>query len=199
MYNGYARFIARLQLRRFRKYLDISGLVQQNRVYTSLSIVHVAGVLLYTGAIYFVLLKSDPYVMRFIMGWIEKFRIREIFEVELVSASNIWVIYHWIVIGALTALGVHSFLLLLRYCFSVAVLLEDRVMLVKSNLLLSHIHQIPYAQILRFSVKETVLHRLLRIGTVEIQTGERNQAFRFGPIAGFQRFVATATQELVAG
>ncbi len=198
MLKRYGRFIAQLQLRRFRTYLDLSSLSKEERVFTTLSIAHILSVIAYTAAVYVVLLRSDPYVMRFIMKWIETFRIQEIFEVDLISASDIWLVYHWIVIIALAGLSAHSFFVLLRYLFSVVVLTDDRMILVKSNLLFSQIHQVPYNQILRLSTKETLLHRLLRIGTIEIQTGERSDVFRFGPVGGFQRLIALATQELTA-
>jgi membrane protein YdbS with pleckstrin-like domain len=190
MLRAFGVWVARLHMKRFQARVDIAGLEREGRIFSSFSIVYAAGILiLYIAALIFLLRSAGP-VTALLVKWVELFKIREIFSFAFMDAAFIARLYRAFMAVVIILVSARTLLQLLKYAFSVVVLSDDGLIIVDSNLLSSRIHHIPYDRIFRVSVRETILHRVLRLGTIEILTGERDTPLRFGPVPRFPSLVA---------
>jgi len=93
-------------------------------------------------------------------------------------------------------LGAKMIMRLLTYAFSVVVLSREMLIIVESSVIRSHIHQIPYNRISRVSSRETVLHRVFGMGSLEIHAGERDVPLKVGPIPRFPELISRLSAEV---
>ncbi len=185
-------------MKRFQAQIDIAGLEKAGRIFSSFSLVISAGILvLYIAALIFFLRSAGP-VTALLVKWVELFKIREIFSFAFMDAAFIARLYRAFMAVVIILVSARTLLQLLKYAFSVVLLSDDGLIIVDSNLLSSRIHQIPYGKIFRVSVRETILHRVLRLGTIEILTGERDTPLRFGPVPRFPSLVAALMPAIAA-
>jgi hypothetical protein len=190
MLPAFGVWVARLHLKRFQARVDITALEREGRVFSSFSIVFCAGILILYIAALILLLRSAGPVTALLVKWVELFKIREIFSFAFMDAAFIARLYRAFMAVVIILVSARTLLQLLKYAFSVVLLSDDGLIIVDSNLLSSRIHQIPYGKIFRVSVRETILHRVLRLGTIEILTGERDTPLRFGPVPRFPSLVS---------
>jgi hypothetical protein len=183
-------FAAKLNLKRFPAHVDIAGLVEQDRIFSSFSIICCSGICILVAAVWFVALTSAGIVVPLLVKWVELFKLREIFRITLFDSVLIANLYHVFVAVILTLVSVKGLLQVMKYAFSVLLLCPERIIIVESNLFRSSIHQIPYDKIFRVSARETIVHRVLRLGTLEILTGERDTPLRFGPAPRFSHLIS---------
>jgi hypothetical protein len=190
MPRAFGTLIAKFHMRRFREQLDVGALGREGRVYTSFSIILGAAVLVLWIAAWLVLIASANTVISILVGWVGLFKIKEIFSFALFDAGFIAGLYRAFITVIILLITAKALLQLLKLAFSVAVLAEGRLIIIESSLLLTRIHQIPYDRISRASVRENILYRFLRLGSLEILTGERDAPLRFGPAPRFPSLVS---------
>jgi hypothetical protein len=189
--------LAHAQLRRFRSHIpDAAGGVSEGRAFSTFSIPYSLGVLALAGGISVLLLASEAVVPPLIERWVALFKIQEIFAFPPIEGRLIGQAYHTLVVLLLALVTLRLFLVLLRLASGVLALLPDRLLVVESNFLRSRIHHIPYRKILHLSAEETLVHRVLDLGYVELYTGERPAPLRFGPIPGFSAFISRLSAQI---
>jgi membrane protein YdbS with pleckstrin-like domain len=198
MPRAFAGLIARLHMKRFQAQVDIALLEKEGRIFSSFSLIFSAGILiLYIAALIFLLGSAGP-IIALLLKWVELFKIREIFSFTFMDAAFIARLYRLFLAVVIILVSVRTLLRLLKCAFSVVLLSDDGLIIVDGNLLSSRIHQIPYDRISRVSARETILHRVLRLGTLEILTGERDAPLRFGPVPRFPSLVAALMPAIAA-
>ena len=187
---AFGTLIAKFHMRRFRDRLDVGALGREGRIFTSFSIIMGAAVLVLGMAAWLLLLASANSVISLLVRWVELFKIKEIFTFAFFDAGFIAGLYRTFIALVIILVMAKALLQLLKYAFSVAVLSDDRLIVVESSLFVTRIHQIPYDRIFRVSARENVAYRLLGLGTLEILTGERDAPLRFGPAPRFPSLVS---------
>jgi hypothetical protein len=186
----------KLNAKRFQTPVDVAGLKREDRIFSSFSLVFFAGILILFAAIWLFLLKSEDIAVPLIIKWVKLFKIREIFKFSLIDSDFIARLYRVFISIVLVILGAKMILQLLTYVFSVVVLSREMLIIVESSILGSRIHQIPYNRISRVSSRETILHRALGMGFLEIHDGERNVPLTFGPIPRFPALISRLAAEV---
>jgi hypothetical protein len=182
--------VAKFHLKRFQPHVDVAGLVSGGRVFSSFSIIVCSGILILCAAAWLFLIGTGDAAISLLQKWVALFKIREIFRFSLFDDAFISGLYRLFIGAVLFLITASALLRLMKYAFSVLLLSPDRLIIVESNLLRTQIHQIPYERIFRVSVRETILHRALRLGALEILTGERDAPLRFGPVPRFPSLVS---------
>ncbi len=190
------KVFAKAQLRRFRSHIRDSDGVAEDNIFSTFSISYSLGILALAGGISYLLLRSEAVVPPLIVKWAELFRIREIFAFNPINGNLIRRAYHILILLILALVDLRLLLVLVRLAFGVLALLPDRLLVVESNFLRSRIHHIPYGKILHLSADETIVHKILGLGYIEVFTGERPVPLRFGPIPGFPTFIARTTARM---
>jgi hypothetical protein len=190
MQRGFGGFIARLHLKRFQAQFDIQALEREGRIFSLFSIVFCSGILVLCAALWLLLLGSSGGVISLLVKWVELFRLREIFKFALFDAVFISRLYRAFIAVVLALVSLQCLLRIMKSFFGVVVLSPGVLIVVESNIVASRIHQIPFDRIFRVSARETILHRVLRLGILEILTGEKTEPFRFGPVPRFPSLVA---------
>ena len=187
------KFILNIQQKRVAKYANSASSIGEDKIFSSFSISCCLGILALLAFICYLLLGSEAVVMPLILKWVEIFRIQEIFKLNLFNERFIREAYRVFTLLIIILISIKALLKLLKYIFSLVVLLTDRLLIIESNFLKSRIHHIPYARISRLSVNETIAHKILRLGNLEILTGQRETPLKFGPIPHFPVFIAKLT------
>ena len=187
------KFIGKIQLSRFKNHINSSDPISEDKIFSSFSISYCLGILALLALIYYLLLESDLLILPLILKWVEAFKIQEIFELDLFNESFIRRAYGILILFILILLSIKFLLQLMKYIFSFLVLSTDRLIIIESNFLRSRIHHIPYAKIFRLSTDETIVHKALKLGNIEILTGEREVPLKFGPIPHFPSFISQIT------
>jgi hypothetical protein len=190
MSGAFSGRIAGFHMKRFRAQVDYSSMEKEGRIFSSFSLFFCAGILILCAALWLLILGSADSVTYLLVKWVDLFKIRQIFNFSLFDADAIAGLYHSFIAVVLVLVSIKTLLLLLARAFSVIFLSNDRLVIVESNFFASRIHQIPFDEISRVSARESILHRVLKLGTLEIATGERDAPLRLGPIPRFPSLFA---------
>lgn len=187
------KFIAKIQLSRLKNHINPSDQISEDKIFSSFSISFCLGILSLWALIYYLLLESETVVLPLLLKWVETFKIQEIFELDLFNRSFIRKAYSILILFILILVSIKFLLQLIKYILGLLVLATDRLIIIESNFLKSRIHHIPYSKIFRLSTNETIAHKILKLGNIEIFTGEKEVPLKFGPIPHFPSFISQLT------
>lgn len=187
---GIDRALANLQLRRQER-TALAPHLTSERLFTTFTPAPVLLTVALWTAAYVVLQNGDQYAMRLLMRWVSLFRLGEIFDVDLFAPHVIYRIYRLIVVALLIAASLKALLTVARLVLSFALITDERLVLVESYLVYRRVDEFPLSRVARITIKDSVLHRLLGLGTVEISTSDHVTSRRFGPLGRFGQFRVT--------
>lgn len=190
--------LAAFQLRKAERD-SLSASLDPDHLYSTFTPIPVVLTIGLWTAVYVLLQRGDQVAMRFLMRWVSLFRLDEIFDVPLFEPHVVYRIYRVFVVALVVLASLKALTTFFRLVFSFAVIAHDRLVLVESYLVSRRVDEFPLARIARLTTRDTLLHRLVGIGTLEVATSDHatdrhtTNGRRFGPVGRFGRFSATLT------